>query len=105
MVNSSEESPERLFHLSHRHQFYLQLLHVDSLHIILRQDKPFESKLLGFTDTLFDSVYRTDFTEQPDFTCHTDFRFDGGIHIGRKDGTDNSQVDGRVVHLQPPGNI
>ena len=67
--------------------------------------EPFKTQFLGFTDTLFYSIHRTYLSRQSDFSRHANFRLNGCIHIGRKDCTDNRQIDSRIIHFQSSGNI
>ena len=54
---------------------------------------------------MLDAVHGTDFAREAYLACHADARLNFRIHVAGKDGTDDSQVDGRVVHLEAARNV
>ena len=64
-----------------------------------------EAQFFRFADALLDAVHRTDFTAQAHFARHAHAGFYFRVHIARKDGADDRQVDGRVVHFQSSGYV
>ena len=61
-------------------------------------DDLLESQLLGFGDALLDAAHGTYLARQAHLARHAYRRFNLGVHIAREDGTDDAQVDGRIVH-------
>ena len=102
---SSEELPEGFFYLPHRYQFDFDFLPVQTLQIMFGDEHALEAQFFRFADALLDAVHRTDFTAQAHFARHAHAGFYFRVHIARKDGADDRQVDGRVVHFQSSGYV
>lgn len=74
------------------------MLAVETREIGRRNENATETKFFGFGYALHDSTHWTNLTTETYFTCHTYITFKTCIYIARKNGSNDTEVDGWVVH-------
>jgi len=100
-----EQGAEGFFDLADGVEADAELMGVEALKIVLRQDDVAEAELLGFGNALLDAGYGTHLAREAYLASHTPSGIDGRIDVGREDGGNDGEVHSEVGDAQAAGNV